>query len=1033
MPFNKNGIWIDPTAKDLDEFRRQLTEKEAVTTEITPNIVKALTTGLAESQTSEGNEALFSAISRLQGPVDVVIPVYAGLHVVKPCIDALRARTDWPYQLIVVDDASPDPVTKEYLTRLKDEGAKVLFNNNNRGFAATVNRGVAAGENPYVVVLNSDTLVTENWLTKMLIALESDPANMICNPATNNTAMINVNMYTGQNYLDMARAMDKLRGIKYPELMPTGFCFMFRRALWNVVGPFDEAYVSYGEESDFWFKTIRLVDEEGFMLNYKAVLADNAYVYHERGTSFSQLGAVNHKKQRDAGSARFKVLHPQFGEWVKGYKVDEAVGHLRNGIPPTAFKHTFKGNVAWVVKSAGPCGGMYFIADIINQMIEDGYNVKLCVINELQSEELPVVGNLHCQPIHFSSVDDFVATFESRCFSEGTLLAAVTELTPAVYRVHNRNPKIQIFNHVQSWDVDLANFIGKPELAAEFVESYKRVPNIVCSMWVADKVIEVEGEVAGVVRPGVNPLLFHSRYREKHDDRFTVGVLLLQNYPFKGFNRGAEYCKKLIEIARDSGKEIKVVGIGIDAMISVPGVTCIGSLSLSKMADVMGNEIDVFVDPADLHSYGLPALEALVSGCKAITFQNKGVYEYAMNWGDRIYIANDVDDAVEATMGFFEKKINRTVTREQVALHSRAEAVDKFIQAVFPPPVESKSVRIEVVTPHLRKHGGPTTNIALANNLIELGHNVTISMIHTDWNPEVFSMSKARVRTKWDKVPSDAKAVIINSDNPYAEKIMTENPGRKYIMYKLSHNARFKIEESNNLNLPWDHIITSTQWLKDACHTLLPEWEHKTWPDEKVTVVGWYHYGHPIFNCDPHNRNYGDTTSGFRVATLIHGHPLKGSENAVAAMTGVKKKYGNYFHPVGIGEVPKTKLPQFMQYILSPNRQDLAHVFRQVDIWFGASHTEGLGRLALEAMSSGTAVITTDTGAEFMKHEENCLLYPVGNPQAGAEAIDRLINDRKLMTKVVINGYSTAKLAASPEPFKAKVNKVILEVIDEKV
>jgi len=1033
MPFDKNGIWTQPTARDIEDFRRQLTEKEAVTAEVTPNMLQALATGLNESPITESNVELFNAISRLEGGADIVIPVYAGLHVLKPCIDSILTRTNWHYRLIIVDDCSPDPITIEYLKGLKEQGVTVLFNNNNRGFAATVNRGVNEGSNPYVVVLNSDTLVTENWLTKMLIAMESNPLNVICNPATNNTAMINVNMYPGRSYLDMAGAMDKMRDIRNPDAMPTGFCFMFRRGLWDLVGPLDEAYGSYGEESDFWFKSIRLTDAEGNIIGYRGIVADNAYVYHERGTSFSQLGVVSHLKQRKAGSERFNLLHPEFREWVKGYKADDAIGHLRAGIPRKAFSKDYKGNVAWLVKSAGPCGGMFFITDIANQLIEDGYNVKICVIPDDQSnvDSLPVVANLHTQPIYFASSDDFLTTFEEKCFANGVLIAAVTEMTPTVYTLARRNKNIVALNHVQSWDIDLAERVKRPDLVEQFTESYKRVPNVVSSTWVADEVRKVGGKVVSVVHPGVNPLLFHNRDRAKNDDRFTVGVMLLQSYPFKGFNEGVAYCQKLVEIIKTNGLNMRVVGIGIDALLAVPGVKCLGQLSQSKMADVLGNEIDVFVDPAHIHSYGLPALEALISGCRAVTLNNKGVYEYATSWGPKIAVADDVDEMVQATLDYYhDEKYQRGVTTEQVREFSRGAAVEQFISTIFPPEAPKRSERIEVITPHLRKHGGPTTNIALANAMREIGHKVTMSMIYTDWNPEVFNMAKCKIGVKWDHVPSDAGVVIMNSDlGTYAEQLMERNPGFKYVMYKLSHNERFKEEEQKALALPWHHIITSTGWLKEACHTVTEGWEYPTWPANKVSVVGWYHYGHENFNCDPRNRTYGDATSGFRVGTLIHGHPLKGTQEAIAAAQGLKRKYGNYCHIVGVGE-QKAKLPPFVQFIFSPNRQDLAHIFRQLDVWFGASHTEGLGRMALEAMSSGVPVVTTDTGAEFLVDGENCLLYPVGDAQAGAECVNRLVQDKGLITKLAINGYDTARKAADSTDFKAAVNKVLLEVID---
>lgn len=1036
MPF-KDGVWTPPTGQDFEMFKRQLVEKDAVVAPLTPKMIEAVTSGLDAAKVGEPKLGLYNTISKLKGGVDIILPVYGSYHVLRPCIEALLARTSWPYHLIIVDDCSPDPMVIEYLDKLSNSpGANhlitVIKNERNRGFAATVTRGIEFGKNPYIVMLNSDTLVTEGWLTKMLMALEADDRNVICNPATNNTAMIDVKMYPGTSYLDMADALDR-QTPRYPEAMPTGFCYMFRRSLWDNIGPLDEAYGSYGEETDFWFKAIRCVDEDGVVLGQRAVLADNAYVYHERGTSFQQIGQGAHLKQRKAGSERFHQVFPEFKEWVKGYKADDAIGHLRYGIPKAAFKRDGEPvNVAWVVKSAGPSGGMYFITDIVNQMVEQGFNVKVCVVPDesvnIEVEQLPVIGSLHVQPLMFKSKDDFVMSFTDRVFDKGVVFAAVTELTNPVWTLTQRYPGIIGKNHVQSWDVELATQLGREDMVPMILDAYKLLPNVVSSEWVAKEIKKIGGAVEAVIPPGVNPWLFHNRYREKKDERFTVAVLLMQNYKFKGAARGIEFARAAVRALK--GLDARVLVIGPEVLTEVPGAVCVGPLSQSKMADMLGNEIDVLIDPAHIHSYGLPALEALMSGARAITFNNRGVYEYQHSWGDRLAVIDDIEHGVELLVAWYKgRDLHKRELPGSASLYNRSIFVDKFI-SLFDrdTTADPETYRIEVVTPHLRKHGGPTTNIALANTMKSNGHHVTMSMIYTDWNPEVFSMSDVKIRVKWDKVPSDAKVCFINSDNPFAFEIMKKNTHCKYIMYKLSHNERFKKEENDNLNLPWDHIITSTGWLRDACITPLNGWDHQAWDPEKVTVVGWYHYGHEVFNCNPRNRTYGDALAGFKIGTLIHAHPLKGTQDAINTLAGLKRKYQNFMAAVGVGEA-KSKLPDFVQNIYSPNRADLAHVMKQLDIWLQASHTEGLGRMALEAMSAGCVVVASKTGAEFMVDGENCLLFDIGNAQMAAEQIDRLVKDRGLIEKLALNGYETAVANASPVKFSAAVEAVLRKVL----
>lgn len=1047
MPFTQDGIWVAPTELEIQAFKSSLEKETRTEIQAPPEVMKKLVSSLDEAAKTESNNInFFRTISRIQGPADIVIPIYGGLHVLKDCINSVKARTHWNHRLILVDDASPDPKVRDYLTELAlEENIITLFNRKNRGFAATVNRGVETGTNPYIIVLNSDVIVTEGWLTKLLVALEADPRNQIVNPVTNNTAMINVNMYPGHSYLDMDLALNRIRNIRYPETMPTGFCFGVKRSLVDEIGPFDEAYGSYGEETDFWFKAVQATDKDGVVKGYRAVLADNCYMFHERGTSFSQLGEGAHMKQRRAGSERFRRLHPDFGEWSKGYDVDGAIGGLRTKIPQGAFRRKSKGNIMWLVKSAGPCGGMNFIADVVNKLIEEGYNANVGIIvssvtwnenTKKQMEKQLVTSQLHCTPIIFEKPETFLKEFGKYVWTEGKVIASVTELSHLAKALEEEYTNIEVYNHVQSWDIELAKRVGRDELVPMIKQAYTSVPNIVTSEWVAKELKKIKAKVLFVDTPGVNPDLFHVRERERGDDRFTVGVLLDNMYAYKGYDAGIEFCKKLQLHSSERQGELRILAVGRDAVPEVPGVIGTGPLSQSAMALLMANELDVFVDPAQIHSYGLPALEALFSGCAAVTFDNRGDREYYRYFKDRMYINKNLDKCVRWVLDRGEylleygKPENRKGFNEELHHDLRRDTkVACFIDALYPPKKNSFKTRIEVVTPHLRKHGGPTTNITMANQLQNLGHNVTMSMVYTDWNPEVFNMAEVPLRTAWEKVPSDAKVVIINSDNPFAEKIMELNPGKKYIMYKLSHNERFKETENSNLNLPWDHIVTSTGWLRNMCLEPQEGWDHQAWPEDKVTVVGWYHYGHNTFNYPPQNRTYGDARAGFRIGTLIHSHPLKGTELALAVMQGLKKKWEGNVHIVGFGD-GKARLPGYWQYIRSAPRAEISYVMKQLDIWFGASYTEGLGRMTLEAMSSGMAVVTTNTGAEFLKHEYNCLLYPVGEAQQGAELVDRLVQDRDLMQTLVLNGYKTAVEHADPTMFRENLNTVIREVLN---
>lgn len=94
----------------------------------------------------------------------------------------------------------------------------------------------------------------------------------------------------------------------------------------------------------------------------------------------------------------------------------------------------------------------------------------------------------------------------------------------------------------------------------------------------------------------------------------------------------------------------------------------------------------------------------------------------------------------------------------------------------------------------------------------------------------------------------------------------------------------------------------------------------------------------------------------------------------------------------------------------TPDEAAMANFYRACDVFIFPSRAEGFGLPPLEAMASGAAVILTDCGgvSTYAEHEKNCLMVPVNDPVALAEAISRLVTDRDLREALVAAGLRTA-------------------------
>lgn len=107
--------------------------------------------------------------------LDIVIPVYGRPDMLRECLRSLSiAALDVNYQLFIVDDCSPDRDTLEPIYASVNSDTKVLYNQQNKGFPATANRGGEAGRSPAILFLNTDVTLNSGSVRTMLNTLWSD-------------------------------------------------------------------------------------------------------------------------------------------------------------------------------------------------------------------------------------------------------------------------------------------------------------------------------------------------------------------------------------------------------------------------------------------------------------------------------------------------------------------------------------------------------------------------------------------------------------------------------------------------------------------------------------------------------------------------------------------------------------------------------------------------------------------------------------------------------------------------------------------
>jgi len=269
---------------------------------------------------------------------DIVIPVWNMKELTEQCVNSITRRTNFPYRLIMVDNASGEE-TRAYLEELakrKDINVRLIRNDTNLGNSKGANQGIRASDAEYVCILDNDTIVMDNWLTEMVNAAESDEKIGIVNPLSNYGARKPL----GQKWEDVAEELYRKGKGRYIETAAAiGFCFLIKRKVISDIGVWPEGYgPGYFEDTEYSIRAIRK--------GYKVVIAQGAYVAHLEHSSFKKTGFFS-----DLFAKNQKLFYDEFGKSKRLLYI--LTGDKMFGLDKNAHEKAQNRNWIWVFLQKG--------------------------------------------------------------------------------------------------------------------------------------------------------------------------------------------------------------------------------------------------------------------------------------------------------------------------------------------------------------------------------------------------------------------------------------------------------------------------------------------------------------------------------------------------------------------------------------------------------------------------------------------------------------------------------------------------------
>jgi GT2 family glycosyltransferase/glycosyltransferase involved in cell wall biosynthesis len=613
------------------------------------------------------------------GPsVDVVICVHDALQDLRLCLWSLLAKSDRRLRLILVDDGS-GAATRRFVQAFADRHPAVTLIRREppHGYTLAVNRGLEATRGDYVVLLNSDTVLSAAWLGRLLDYGEAHPEVGILGPLSNAASHQSVPQVKHEgawatNPLPDWLTVDGMgfvlaRGVPHGDLrLPflNGFCYVLKRATIESLGAFDEQRFATGycEENDY--------SQRARQAGFELAVLDDVYVYHAKSRSFGPDGRAE-LARRNYESFLEKHGRAEIEALVRSIEADTSLAPVRAAVAeltagPQALAPLLAGggrrardgetgalegrdrhalSVVFLLPGLahGGSGGAHSIYQEVRGLRDLGIPARIL---------LPQWDRARAA----ATYDDAEEVFQT--FADEEDLAAKTADADVISATHHKSVALLAAIRARRSDFlpayyvqDYEPFFTAPYVAQEAVASYTALPDMLLfakSHWLCNVVAERHGLFVAKVEPSIDrEVYFPARLAAGANGGSPVapgepGVLRVAAMlrPRTARRQPLATVAVLERLLAELPGRVRVSTFGCypDELREIlPGSQQesvlerhLGMLSRTEVAELM-RASDVFLDMSVYQAFGRTALEAMACGATAVVPNLGGVWEFVVH------------------------------------------------------------------------------------------------------------------------------------------------------------------------------------------------------------------------------------------------------------------------------------------------------------------------------------------------------------------------------------------------------------------
>lgn len=220
----------------------------------------------------------------------IIILTNNRLDYTKKCVKSIRKHTPEAYEIIFVDNGSTDGTVKWLQGQVKqNKNCRLIENSDQVLFARACNLGIEASQGEFLLLLDSQVIVSQSWLSGMLKCMNSADDIGLVGPVSNLASgpqiIENVPYDNDLNHMqEFALAIaHKNVGKTKDAIQLDGFCLLIKCSVLDLIGGFDEGY----DSGSFAYDDLCL---RSHIAGYQNVIAQDVFVHLYGSMTFKGNG-----------------------------------------------------------------------------------------------------------------------------------------------------------------------------------------------------------------------------------------------------------------------------------------------------------------------------------------------------------------------------------------------------------------------------------------------------------------------------------------------------------------------------------------------------------------------------------------------------------------------------------------------------------------------------------------------------------------------------------------------------------------------